>query len=139
MEIHRYGVSPGQTMTTAGPLIYTIGLDALVARAIYADMANADIRRRRPLGGTGPRGRLGRRPDVLLLDLCLAGLEAELAAARAAWGQCVLIVGVDRCWPLARVWQGQTLATVVEMGPGFLPSLLGQARPIDRQSWPRID
>ncbi len=121
-------------MQSAAALVYTVGLDPLVARAMYSDLPGAVIHRRRPLHDSGSHSRLGRPPDLLLIGLCTADLQAELAAARAAWGERVLIVGVGSRTPIARVWRGRTTVELAEIGPGFLPSLLSQAQPAAQRS-----
>lgn len=106
------------------PLIYAMGLDSLTARALYADLPGASIQRRRP----GSHGRGSRRPDLILMDLPEADPEAEMAAAGMAWGKDVLIVGLSRNAPLARIWS-HGIATLVEIGPDFLRPFLACATP----------
>jgi hypothetical protein len=112
-------------VTTHAPVIYAIGIEPLTARALYADLPGGVVRRLRPLRVDGRLGRHGKPPDLLLLDPGLTRLAAELDAARAAWGDRVVIVGVDRRSPIARVWRRWRSVEQVEIGPGFLSSLLG--------------
>jgi hypothetical protein len=102
------------------PLVYAIGLDSLMARAVHADLPGAVILRRRALSAHGPQVRGSRQPDLILLDLTQADPEALLAAARLAWGANVPIVGLHRDEPQAYIWKDQGVATLVEIGPGFL-------------------
>ena len=109
-------------------LVYTIGLEPLVARALRADLAGAVFRARRPLrpGVTHRDGR--KRPDLVLIDTSATSVLAELAAAWAAWGERVTIVGIGRCQPFARVWHHPEITDVVEVGPGFLAPFLPAER-----------
>lgn len=106
------------------PLVYTIGLEPLTARAVYADLKDATIRRRRPLKHGETTRRAGRRPDLVVLDVTTTRVVAELAAARAAWGDRLVIVGIGRRQPYARVWQRPDDPELVEVGPGFLKPYL---------------
>jgi hypothetical protein len=106
------------------PLVYAIGLDSLMARALYADLRGAAIRRRAALKAGAPRGRRGHPPDLILLDLGHADGKDLLATARQTWGTDVLIVGLRRDEPQAYVWKGQCVVTLVEIGPGFLSPYL---------------
>ena len=106
------------------PLVYAIGLESLLARAVYADLAGAVIRRLGPLEAGAPRCRQGQKPDLVLLDLSTADVDVELAAVRDAWGEAVVVVGVSRSQPLARIW-GPDGVELVELGPGFLSPFLG--------------
>jgi hypothetical protein len=64
---------------------------------------------------------------MVLLNLDLQLFFDELKAARAAWGKNLLIVGIARSDPYARVWAGASGAKVVEIRPGFLDSFLLQS------------
>jgi hypothetical protein len=105
------------------PLVYVIGVDALMERAVHADLPDADIRRRRTLRA-GVVRRRGPRPDLVVLDVTAADADAELAAIWSAWGEQVVIVGVDRHQPYARIWRQPNLARVAEIGPGFFAAHL---------------
>ena len=114
------------------PLVYTIGLEPLTARAIAADLAHAVIRRQKPLRPNATRrGRL-RRPDLVLIDVTVTAVVAELAAAWAAWGERVVIVGIGRSQPYGRVWRRRERHEVIEVGPGFLAPYL------PAMSWDRM-
>ncbi len=115
-------------MLAASPLIYTVGLDPLTARAVRSDLAGAVIRRQRPVTAGGPHSRGGSRPDLLLIDLSHVDVQAELAAARAPWGEDIVVVGLERNAPLVRVWRGRNLAATAEIGPGFLQPFLRWGR-----------
>jgi len=109
--------------------IYVIGLDTHTARAIYADLAGWAIRRRRPLRGHSTRHRRrGRRPALLILGLDLADPMAELEAAREAWGQTLVAVGIGPNEPLARIWWTRNRSELIEIGPGFLARVLEPVR-----------
>jgi hypothetical protein len=54
------------------------------------------------------------------MDIARADPQAELEAAWAVWGKGVLIVGLSRDLPFARVWQRESIGMMVEVGPGFL-------------------
>lgn len=95
-----------------------------MACAIYADLTHAVVRRRRPLRVGAVRRRRGRRPDLVLLDLSATNVAAELAFAWTVWGERVVVAGVDRRHPYARIWSRPELAEVVELGPGFLAPFL---------------
>ena len=99
-------------------LVYDFGLEPLLARPVYADLPGAQIRRLRLSDHEVLRQ--ARRPDLTLLSLPAVGLEAALSAIRAAWDERVLIVGVDRHEPFARIWRYRHLVLLVEVGPGFL-------------------
>lgn len=114
--------------TIARPLVYAIGLDGLIACAVEADLPDAAIQWLRPLSGAAVPRRVGPRPDLLLLDLSSTYITTELAAARAAWGERLVIVGLDRQQPYARVWQRPEVALLVEIGPGFLDPFLPRER-----------
>jgi hypothetical protein len=125
MDAATYNNQPEQPMrSVTAPLVYAVGLDPLMARAIHADLAWCQIRSRPSLimAGAGDSG--CRRPDVLLIDLGGVESERELAAATRAWGENLLVVGLDRASPFARVWQRPHLAEVIEVGPGFLGPFL---------------
>ncbi len=109
--------------TARTPCVYLIGLDAPTARAVYLDLAHATIRRLETLGKHGSR-RYGRRPDMVLLDVTSTNVAAEVAAVRATWGERVVIVGVLRHQPVARVWREAATTETVEIGPGFLAPFL---------------
>jgi hypothetical protein len=105
-------------------LVYAIGLEPLLARALYADLPHATIRRKRPLRSGVTFHRRGPRPTLVVLDVAATLVVAELAAAWSAWGDDVLIVGVDRRGPLACIWRRPDEAEFVEIGPGFLARFL---------------
>src|SRR5690348_2330085 len=107
-------------MDSTQPLVYVIGLEQQTARAIHADMPRACIRRRRLLSDSTKRRRRGIKPHLLLLDLNLDSLSSELDAARTAWGQEIVAVGIGRRHPFACVWPGSEEVELVEIGPGFL-------------------
>src|SRR5207248_5075675 len=117
-------VTGGQVLAVKALIVYAIGLDSLTARALYADLSGAAIQRRRPLRVNGPHARLGPRPDLILVDLTRADGKTELEAARKAWGEDVLIVGLGREAPFARVWRRPSVALMVEISPGFLRPFL---------------
>jgi hypothetical protein len=103
-------------------LIYVIGLDTLLTKAIRADLPNATIRWLRPLRPHGRRR--GKRPDLLLIDISVTDPYHEVRAAWSFWDKSVVAVGVDRHQPFARVWRHEHLARIVEIGPGFLTPYL---------------
>src|ERR1700674_5116457 len=94
-------------------LVYAIGLESNTARAVYADLPQAVIRRRRPLRGRGPRQRRGPKPDAVLLDLSFTDVAAELAAIRLAWGDTVPVIGLGRRQPHVCVWRGGDLPELI--------------------------
>ena len=112
------------------PLVYVIGADALMERAVQADLPDTRILRRRPLRA-GVVHRRGPRPDLVVLDVTVTDADAELAAIWSAWGREVVVIGVDRHQPYAHIWRHPNLARVVEIGPGFfaahLPNGVGSA------------
>lgn len=108
-------------------LVYTVGLDTPLRRALQADLPGARFVRLRPVDAVRGRQRR-RRPHLLLLDAA-TNVAAEVAAARAAWGDTVVIVALDRRRPVARVWCRPNTVTVVEPGPGFLRPFLSAPEP----------
>lgn len=103
------------------PRVYVIGLDSLTERAIRADLPGAQIRRLRPVR-EGATRRRGPPPHVVVLDLTRTHALRERALVSRIWGEQVVVVGLSRRDPMARVWQAST--TVVELGPGFLTPFL---------------
>lgn len=111
-------------VTMRRPLIYLVGVDPLMARAVASDLARAVLRRRRPVPAHGVRCRRGLQPDLLLVDISVTRVQEELMAAWAAWGDRLVIVGVGRHEPYAYIWRRPGAAERVEVGPGFLTPLL---------------
>ncbi|MFN8556265.1 MAG: hypothetical protein U0531_02580 [Dehalococcoidia bacterium] len=105
-------------------LVYLIGVDMVLARALRADLAGATIRRLRRLPA-GHRWRArGPRPDLVVLDLDTTALIAELTAIWNAWGDDMVIVGVHRDQPMASIWFGPGRVEYAEIVPGFLEPVL---------------
>ncbi len=109
-------------------LVMTIGLERYTAQALSADLHGAKIQQRRPLQPGSARRRPHPRPDLVILDMSSTRVAAELAAARTAWGE-VVIVGVGRHQPIACVWPGAGAALLVEIGPGFLTPFVAMPSP----------
>lgn len=107
----------------ADPVLYAIGLDTLMIRALRADFPRGALHPREPLR-PGQVERRGPRPDAVVLDVAACRFDEEVAAIRRAWGMSVVVVGVDRRQPYARVWRHPRLAEVVELAPGFLRPFL---------------
>src|SRR5689334_4138833 len=89
------------------PIAYAVGLEPLIARALYADL-RADlpsvvIRRRQSLQCDPAQRPHTPAPDLVLLDLNLPDLSAEVQAVRTAWGDQVVIVGIGRTQPFTLV------------------------------------
>lgn len=70
-----------------------------------------------------------RRRPHLLLDAAATNVAAEVAAARAACGETVVIVALDRRRPVAWVGCRSGTVTAVEPGPGFLHPFLSAPEP----------
>ena len=109
--------------TTAHLLVYTIDLDPLMARAIAADLPGARIGSFPSLRAAIDRG-AAHRPDVVLLYLFRSDASTAVASIRAAWGDQVVLVGLDRRAPCAHVWCMARAAETVELGPDFLARFL---------------
>jgi hypothetical protein len=103
------------------PRVYFIGLDSLTERAIRAGQPGAQFRRLRPVREATTRRR-GPAPHVVVLDLTRTHALRERALVKRSWGEQVVIVGLSRRDPMARVWREST--TLVELGPGFLTPFL---------------
>jgi len=108
---------------TAAVHAYLIGLDALMRHLVAADLPRARIHRLRRLRG-GAQVRRGPRPDLVVIDLTATDAAAEREAVVRAWGTGVVIVGLDRRSPMARVWRPGRPPELVELAPGLFPSLL---------------
>lgn len=108
-------------------LIYLIGLDPLLSRAVRADLSGCVLRRRDCLQA-GQTRRRGPRPDLVLLDISTTDAAAELTAVWSSWDAGVVVIGFERTQPFARVWYHPRFAQVIEVVPGFLePYLLNSA------------
>jgi hypothetical protein len=122
----------GAVMQPNPPLVYAIGLEPITAAALYADLRrnlpDVVIRRRRSLRCSSSRRPRTLAPDLVLLDLNLPGLSAEIAAAQTAWGDQLVIVGIGRNQPFTLIWSGAGRPERVECGPGFLRPYLRSRR-----------
>ncbi len=116
------------------PLVYLVGVDALTARALCADIRPCSVRRW-PLAGLA--GAAARRtlapPDVVVIDRSVADDRAVSAFARRLWGAGVPVLLVERLRPLAwlhlagQIWE-------LQLEPGMLQQCLapGVAPPAPR-------
>ena len=107
-----------------GLLVYTVGVDPLLAQALAADLPAAVLRRRRSLVHAAQCR--GRCPDIVVVDISGASIDTELDAVRSTWGDRVVVVGVDRRRPFAWVWRRPDRGRIVELGPGFLEPYLAE-------------
>lgn len=110
-----------------GPVLYAIGLDPLMVRALRADFPAGTLYEREPLRA-GQVERRGPRPDAVVVDAAGCRFGSEVEAIRRAWGPEVVVVGVDRRQPYARIWRHPLLAEVVELAPGFLAPFLSNGQ-----------
>lgn len=115
-------VANGRAPVATG-LIYLIGLDPLLSRALRADLHGCILQRRGSLHA-GQTRRRGPRPDLVLLDITTTDVAAELAAVWSTWDAEVVVVGLERAHPFARVWYHPRPARVIEVMPGFLAPYL---------------
>ena len=113
--------------TTAGVLVYLIGLDPLMTAAINADLPGTRVASFPSLRAALSRHAVA-RPDLVLLYLSRSAAPATVARLRAAWGDQVVVVGLDRRTPRAQVWAAAGPAVMVELGPDFLEPFLPAQR-----------
>lgn len=126
-QVSRMAETAAPARTGVRPVLFAIGLDTLMLRALRADFPRGALRPRQPLR-PGQSARRGPPPDAVVLDAAACRFEQEVEAIRRAWGPAVIVVGMDRRQPYARVWRHPRLAEVVELAPGFLTPFLAGGR-----------
>jgi len=107
----------------AAALIYVIGIDPNLTRALRADHPECVVRPRCILR-RGQARRRGARPHVVLVGSSWVCLEMEMDVVWASWGSDVIVISVDGGLPYARAWQHARLTQIVEIGPKFLTPFL---------------
>jgi hypothetical protein len=105
------------------PLIYVIGVDRDLTRALRADHPDCVVRPRCILR-RGQARRRGARPRLVLVGSSWVCLEMEMDVVWASWGSDVVVISVDGGLPYARAWQHARLTQVLEIGPKFLMPFL---------------
>jgi hypothetical protein len=104
-------------------LIYVIGIDRDLTRALRADHPDYVVRPRCILR-RGQARRRGARPRLVLVGSSWVCLEMEMDVVWASWGSDVVVISVDGGLPYARAWQHSRLTQVLEIGPRFLSPFL---------------
>lgn len=117
-------------------LVYAVGADPLLVRAIAAELSHASVSRFRGLTTPLPAS-TAHPPDLVVIGPDVSRPDLEREAVRHWWGGRPLVVEAVPGRPLALVWLGTETVRLVEMAPGFLlPFLVMQAaEPLVPSRW----
>jgi len=110
---------------TTNPLVLTAGVDPLLVRALRADAPSARIRSL-PVSPASLASKPGAAPDVVIVEAGSEDVEEWRSAIQRSWGERAVLVAVDSSEPVARIWRSLSRVECVDLGPGFLNSMLPQ-------------